>query len=205
MPYWWGQRGQKKMTGCSQHSSFSTIWCLCLHSTEQYSLVGEWPTADHEMHPDSTATPSLTEKDKEENIEWNGWMSTGDVEADAPGINQRVKSRTLDGFGVFLDLTVGCATHHIPHYDLPRGISGSQTQTVGWADVVVVVFSWPFHLQNHNTHMYKDCEFTHHRSLVMLPISASVFITVRWYFISLLIFFTHFSHYIKFTDDYQVC
>lgn len=100
-----------------------------------------------------------------ENIEWSGWMSTGDVDADAPRINQRVKSRTLDGFGVFLDLTVGCATHHIPHYDLPRGISGSQTQTVGWAEVVVVVFSCPFHLQTHSTHMHKDCELTHHRAL----------------------------------------
>lgn len=57
-------------------------------------------------------------------------MSTGDVDADAERIKQRVESRTLDGFGVFLDLTVGCATHYIPHYDLPRGISRSQTQTV---------------------------------------------------------------------------
>lgn len=64
MPCWRDQRGQKKMKGCSQHSSFSTAWCLCLHSIEQYSWVGEWLTADHEMHPDSTTTPSLVEKDK---------------------------------------------------------------------------------------------------------------------------------------------
>lgn len=62
MPCWRGQRGQKKRRGCSQHSSFSTAWCLCLRSTEQCSWEGGWPTADREMHPDSTATPSLAEK-----------------------------------------------------------------------------------------------------------------------------------------------
>lgn len=33
------------------------------------------------------------------------------------------RSLTLDRFGMLLDLTMGSATDHIPHYDLPRGIS----------------------------------------------------------------------------------
>lgn len=55
-------------------------------------------------------------------------------------------SLTLDRLGVLLDLTVGGATDHIPHYDLPWRIARSQPQTVGRAQVVVVVFSGPFHL-----------------------------------------------------------
>lgn len=158
MPCWRNQKGQKKRKGCSQHSSFSTAWCLCLHSTEQYNWVGEWPTADHEMHPDSTATPSLAEKNRREH--WMKWMNKH-WRCWCENIKQRVESRTLDRFGVFLDLTVGCATHHIPNYNLARSIARSQTQTVRWAEVVVVVFPGPFHLQNHTTTMH-DCELTYH-------------------------------------------
>lgn len=61
MPCWKGQKGQKKKRGYSQRSFFSTVWCLCLHSTEQCSWEDGQLTRDHEMHPDSTATPSLTE------------------------------------------------------------------------------------------------------------------------------------------------
>lgn len=61
------------------------------------------------------------------------------------------KSLTLDRFGVFLDLTVGSTADHIPHYDLPRGIARSQPQTIGRAQIVVIVFPRPFHLPNKNT------------------------------------------------------
>ena len=102
------------------------------------------------------------QRETQKNIEWNRWISTGEVDVDAETIKHRVASHTLDRFGVFLDLTVGCATHYIPHYDLSRGISWSQTQTVRWAEVVVVVFPWPFYLQNHTTHMHSDSEIIHH-------------------------------------------
>lgn len=64
MPYLMGRRGQKKRRGCSQRSSSSTAWCPCLHSTGQCSWEDELLTADHEMHPDSTTTLSLTGKGK---------------------------------------------------------------------------------------------------------------------------------------------
>lgn len=71
MPCWMGQRGQKKMKECSRRSSSSTASCLCLHSTGQCSWEGGRPTANHETHPDSTATPSLTGtwvEDREKNV-----------------------------------------------------------------------------------------------------------------------------------------
>lgn len=75
-------------------------------------------------------------------------MSPFVYRAEGQRFNPSLRSLTLDGFGVLLDLTVGSATDHIPHYDLPRGISGSQPQTVGRAQVVVIVFPGPFHLPN---------------------------------------------------------
>ncbi len=64
------------------------------------------------------------------------------------GVGVSGRSLTLDRLGVLLDLTMGSAADHIPHYDLPRGISWSQPQTVRRAQVVVVVFPGPFHLPN---------------------------------------------------------
>lgn len=63
-----------------------------------------------------------------------------------------VQSLTLYRFRVFLNLTVGSAADHIPHYDFPRGIAGGQPQTVRRAQVVIVVFPRPFHLP-HTKHM----------------------------------------------------
>ncbi len=59
MPDWRAQKGQRRKTGCSQHSSSSKAWCQCLHSTEQYSWEGGQPEEDHEKHPEPTASPYL--------------------------------------------------------------------------------------------------------------------------------------------------
>lgn len=64
-PCWRSRRGQRKRRGCSQHSSSSTAWCLCLHSTGQCSWEGGRPAAGHVRHPDSTATPNLAETEGE--------------------------------------------------------------------------------------------------------------------------------------------
>ena len=91
--------------------------------------------------PGSTAremSPSCTELTDKESIQAH----------DEEGEVGRGRFLTLDRFGVLLDLTVGSAADHIPHYDLSRGISRGQPQTVRRAQVVVVVFPGPFHLAN---------------------------------------------------------
>lgn len=85
-----------------------------------------------------------------------GWYPSSTELRDKKSIQAYMRGRggvcgrylTLDRFGVLLDLTMGGAADHIPHYDLPRGVSWGQPQTVGRALVVVVVLPGPFHLQN---------------------------------------------------------
>lgn len=64
-PCWRSRRGQRKRRGYSQHSSSSTAWCPCRHSTEQCSWEGGRPAAGHVRHPDSTATLDLAETEGE--------------------------------------------------------------------------------------------------------------------------------------------
>lgn len=183
-PCWRSRRGQRKRRGCSQHSSSSTAWCPCLHSTGQCSWEGGRPAAGHARHPDSTATPNLAETEGECGNEQDRVVggAKGRTKTDGKRVLTKTNgqqhfsvhinihflhslcgrpinpvqqwepaglfkaSLTLDWFGVLLDLTVGGATDHIPHDDLPWRIARRQAQAVGRAQVVVIVFFGPFYL-----------------------------------------------------------
>lgn len=100
MPCWRGRRGQMKRRGCSRRSSSSTAWCLCLRSTARCSWEGARPTTDHETHPGSKATPSLTETERgggREDATMKRMeaqcMPVGEAESDGKSILMKTNSR----------------------------------------------------------------------------------------------------------------